>query len=233
MLKDCDFFKFQSEKTENKTGENEAKKNKEKEAENKKEETKEKNGTNEKKNEENASKQTQEKLPLNSSINSILDFLVKKNKSFKSDDKPKMNKFLVKELLENPEDHSEKKANFHYKIKNLTKFFHPKKSLTRKIFRKISKKIEKDLRYNDFPNIYNEMIGTMEELIQSFPPKIEHVEKEIPKSIFEGVQPESEKLPANEETILPFTDLEEVTKVLHRQNQNPFYEILPLSIDFL
>lgn len=218
LLKKCDFFKFQSEKAQDK-------------------EQEQKEGPAKESGREPEPVPTEQAQPAsaepvaNSSIESVLKILNKKRNNLKSENNSKVSRFIVKDLLSNPEDHSSKKAGFHYKIKNLTRFFHPKKSFIKKSFRKISRKIEKELRYNGIPNIYSEMIGSMQELIQSFPPKIEFIEKTIAKSIFEGVQPENEKLPANEETILPFADLEEVAKVLNEPNENPYYEILPLSID--
>lgn len=166
-----------------------------------------------------------------SAKSSILHFLFKKVDLINSTDDQKKNKFLISKLLKSSRKKVKKKESFHYKIKNLNRFFHPKRKAVKKGFRRISYKIQENLRYNGFPNIYSDLLESMQVDFESIPPQVERVEPETPSNLFSGMGPEKERLPADEETILPFDDILRIAENVQRESENPFFEILPLGVE--
>jgi hypothetical protein len=229
MLKDCDFFNFKSlneiesnsESSEKKTSENEKEETKDVESDKGEKEVVE----------SDKNKFNESNTANNTSVDAILKFIDKKEQILNSKPNRKKNKFLINQLLKNKEDHIQVKSKFHYKIKKLNMFFNPKKASIKRSLKKISSKIEKNMRYNNLPNIYSNIIHSMEESIESLPPQIEFINGKVSNSVFTGIKPENERLPANEETILPFNEIEDIANMLKNPNQNPYYEILPLGIE--
>jgi hypothetical protein len=236
MLKDCDFFDLKSKDKEEKE---DKKKDKKKEKSEKNFDTQlaqkeiKENKSKESKESEKKEENNEAEIPSNidSSQSSILNFLFKKVNLINSNDEVKKSDFLINKLLKNPKTKKPKHQHFHYSIKNLNRFFHPRKKQSKTKFRKISYQIQKNLRYNSFPNIYSGIINSMRLNFESIPPQIERIEEPSSKTSFLGLSPESERLPADEETILAFDDIIGIAELLEDSHENPFYEILPLGIE--